>query len=151
MFFKNVTCLTKVTDNQTKTTRTDECIYFNDSTIELKGKEMLLDIKDREVVFIASSIKEREMPEGAKKPIINVTLNWLKCVKNEEIEVTLCNNVSDILIVTSEIYNELIKLGHSEEEIYVLFKKNGLGQMSLELTNVKDFSALTANIVKEEN
>ena len=56
MFFKNVTCLTKVTDNQTKTTRTDECIYFNDSTVELKGKDISLDIKDREVVFIASSV-----------------------------------------------------------------------------------------------
>lgn len=151
MFFKNVTCLTKVTDNQTKTTRTDECIYFNDSTVELKGKDILLDIKDREVVFIASSVKEREIPNGATKPIINVILNWVKCVKNETVDITLSNNVSDILIVTREIYDELKIQGKSEEDIYILFKKNGLGQMSLELTGVKDFSALTANIVKEEN
>lgn len=150
MFFKNVTCLTKVTDNQTKTTRTDECIYFNDSTVELKGKDISLDIKDREVVFIASSIKEREIPNGATRPVVNVKVNWVKCIKNETLDMELYNNVSDILIITREIYEELIKLGHSEEEIYILFKKNGLGQMSLELTNVKDFSALTANIIKEE-
>ena len=83
--------------------------------------------------------------------IINVILNWVKCVKNETVDITLSNNVSDILIVTREIYDELKIQGKSEEDIYILFKKNGLGQMSLELTAVKDFSALTANIVKEEN
>ena len=149
MIFKNVTCLTKVTDNQTKTTRTEDTIYFNDSTIELKGKEVFLDIKDREVVFIASSKKDREIPVGSNKPVITVTLDWVNVFQKENTVFKLPNNVTDILIVTREIYESLLKLDKTDSEIYVMFKEKGLGQMSLELTDVVDFSALTSYIVVE--
>ena len=58
------------------------------------------------------------------------------------------DGATDILIVTQEIFNSLRDKGLDEDTIYYTFKKKGLGQMASELSDVSDFSALTAQIVE---
>jgi hypothetical protein len=145
-----MTCLTKVAENQTYTERYDNSILFNTSKIVLDGSVLNLSVKEREVVFVGSSEKIKLDESVGYKPIYDVKVNWVECFKNVELDLKLKHNVTDILVITKEIYDNLIENGMSDEEIYTSFKKKGLGQMSLELSNVTDFSALTAQVLLED-
>lgn len=150
MEFKNVTCLTKVITNQTKTTSSSNNICFNDTTVSLNGRDISLDVKDREVVFIASSLREVIYIDDSSKSNVEIKLKWVECFKSEIKSSVLPNEVTDILIITRAIYDELVREGKTDEEIYIEFRRKGLGQMSLDLSIVKDFSALTAYIINEK-
>ena len=150
MLFKNMTCLTKVAENQTYTERYDNSILFNTSKIVLDGTVLNLSVKEREVVFVGSSEKIKLDETVGYKPVYEVKVNWVECFKNVDLELKLKHNVTDILVITKEIYDNLVNNGMSDEEIYISFKKKGLGQMSLELSGVSDFSALTAQVLSED-
>ena len=147
MRFKSITCLTKVTKNQTQTQRNENTILFNDSKIEIVNDKLVrVHIEGREVFFIASSNSIREKEGG--RTYYNVTVNWVKCIENGEVELKLPEGVTDILVVTQEIFNSLREQGYEAEDIYSLFREKGLGKMSTELSNVEDFSVLTAQIIE---
>ena len=76
------------------------------------------------------------------------SVNWVKCIENGEVELKLPEGVTDILVVTQEIFNSLREQGYGAEDIYSLFREKGLGKMSTELSNVEDFSVLTAQIIE---
>ena len=147
MRFKSITCLTKVTKNQTQTQRNENTILFNDSKIEIVNDKLVrVHIEGREVFFIASSNSILEKEGG--RTYYNVTVNWVKCIENGEVELKLPEGVTDILVVTQEIFNSLREQGYGAEDIYSLFREKGLGKMSTELSNVEDFSVLTAQIIE---
>ena len=147
MRFKGIICLTKVTKNRTHTERNESTIIFNDSKIEIIDENKLfLDIKDREVFYVASSVSEK-CKDNQGKTYFNVLVNWVKCVEDGENEIVLPEGVTDILIITQEIFDNLINKGFEKDEIYSVFKEKGLGQVASELPEVVDFSALTAQIV----
>ena len=132
MRFKNILCLTKVSKNQTQTERTENTIIFNTSKIEIIDNVLKADIQDREILYIASSHSEKQRDEQGKV-YYKVDKNWINCFKHGESEFSLPYDTTDILFIT--------------KEIYLMFKKHGLGAMSSELSNVEDFSVLTACIV----
>ena len=148
MRFKGIICLTKVTKNQTHTERNERTVIFNNSKIEIIDENKLsLDIKESEVFYVASSSSEK-CKDSQGKSYFNVVVNWVKCVENGEVDIELPDGATDILIVTQEIFNSLRDKGLDEDTIYYTFKKKGLGQMASELSDVSDFSALTAQIVE---
>ena len=133
--------------NQTQTQRNENTILFNDSKIEIVNDKLVrVHIEGREVFFIASSNSIREKECG--RTYYNVTVNWVKCIENGELELKLPEGVTDILVVTQEIFNSLREQGYGAEDIYSLFREKGLGKMSTELSNVEDFSVLTAQIIE---
>ena len=146
MRFKNILCLTKVSKNQTQTERTENTIIFNTSKIEIIDNVLKADIQDREILYIASSHSEKQRDEQGKV-YYKVDKNWINCFKHGESEFSLPYDTTDILFITKEIYTNMHLSGYSDEEIYLMFKKHGLGAMSSELSNVEDFSVLTACIV----
>ena len=147
MRFKNILCLTKVSKNQTQTERTENTISFNNSKIEILGELLKADIQDREILYIASSNSEKQRDEQGKV-FYNVENNWVNCFKHGESEFILPSDTTDILFITKEIYTNMHLSGYSDEEIYLRFKSHGLGYMANELSNVEDFSVLTALIVE---
>lgn len=147
MRFKGITCLTKVTKNQTQTQRNENTILFNGSKIEIVNEKLIkVNVEEREVFFVASSNSIREKESG--KVYYNVTVNWVKCIENGEFDIELPEGVTDILLITQEIFDSLKEQGYDSDKIYSLFREKGLGQMSTELSNVEDFSVLTAQIIE---
>lgn len=147
MRFKNILCLTKVSKNQSQTERTENTIIFNNSKIEIIGDVLKADIHDREILYIASSRSEKQRDEQGKV-FYNVDNNWVNCFKSGESEFNLPFDTTDILFITKEIYANMHLSGYSDEDIYLRFKTHGLGYMANELSNVEDFSVLTALIVE---
>lgn len=146
MRFKNILCLTKVSKNQTQTERNENTIIFNTSKVEIIDNVLNVDIQDREILYVASSHSEKIRDEQGKV-YYKVDKNWVKCLKEGISEVDLPFDTTDILFITKEIYTNMRLSGYSDEEIYLEFKTHGLGAMSSELSNVEDFSVLTALIV----
>lgn len=147
MRFKNILCLTKVSKNQTQTERNENTIIFNTSKVEINDNILSADIQDREVLYVASSHSEKTRDEQGRVHY-NVEKNWVQCFKHGEAEFVLAADTTDILFITKEIYTNMHLSGYSDEDIYLEFKARGLGAMSSELTNVEDFSVLTALIVE---
>lgn len=148
MRFKNITCLTKVSKNQTQTERNETSIIFNSSLIEINDNMLNVDIKDREVFFIASTEMVKEVNLRSNRPTYTVNVGWVKVFKDEKDNFEIPQDATDILIITREIYKEFNDRGYSDLEIYTFFKEKGLGQMSVDLPSVSDFSALTAQILE---
>lgn len=150
MHFKGITCLTKVNKRQTKTERNENSILFNDSRIEiLKDNILKLDIKEREIFYLGSCDINTEKDYRGCRPIVNIEVNWVKKIEDEKIELSIPVDATDILIITSEIYLQMKESGYSPEEIYKEFRIKGLGQMSVNISGVEDFSALVAQIVED--
>lgn len=150
MHFKGITCLTKVNKKQTKTERNENSILFNDSKIEIIDNNILsLDIKEREVFYLGSCNINTEKDYRGCRPIINIEVNWVRKIENEKVELSISSDVTDILIITSEIYIQMMENGYKPEEIYKEFRTKGLGQMSVNISGVEDFSALVAQIVQD--
>ena len=147
MRFKNILCLTKVSKNQTQTERTENSINFNESKVEIINGTMNMEIANREVLYVASSHSEKKRDEHGKV-YYDVRLNWVTCFKEGEHDLMLSDDVTDILFITKEIYTNMRLNGFSDNDIYVEFKTRGLGAMSSELSNVEDFSVLTALIIE---
>ena len=148
MRFKGIICLTKVNKNQTQTERNENTILFNLSRIEIQDdNKMILNIEEREVCYVASSKVEKNKDEQGRI-LNNVEINWVKCFEKGYSELELINDVTDILIITREIFDMLLSQGYLKEEIYKVFKEKDLGQMSSELSNVTDFSALKEQIIE---
>ena len=147
MRFKNILCLTKVSKNQTQTERNENTIIFNTSKIEIVDNIMNVEIEDREVLYVASSVSEK-VRDDLGKVYYNIDVNWVKCVGKGINTIELPENSTDILIITKEIFDTLKLSGYSDEDIYKDFKSKGLGRMSSELSDVDDFSALVASIVE---
>jgi hypothetical protein len=147
MRFKNILCLTKVSKNQTQTERTENTIIFNTSKIEILDGILKADIQDREILYIASSHSEKQR-DAQGKVHYRVDKNWVNCFKKGETDFILPSDTTDILFITKEIYANMHLSGYSDEDIYLEFKKQGLGYMSNTLSNVEDFSVLTALIVE---
>lgn len=147
MRFKNILCLTKVSKNQTQTERNENTIIFNTSKIEIVDNIMNVEIEDREVLYVASSVSEK-VKDDFGKIYYNIDVNWVKCVGKGINTIELPENSTDILIITKEIFDTLKLSGYSDEAIYKDFKSKGLGRMSSELSDVDDFSALVASIVE---
>ena len=108
---------------------------------------MKADIHDREILYIASSRSEKQRDEQGKV-FYNVDNNLVNCFKSGESEFNLPFDTTDILFITKEIYANMHLSGYSDEDIYLRFKTHGLGYMANELSNVEDFSVLTALIVE---
>lgn len=150
MHFKGITCLTKVNKKQTKTERNENSILFNDSKIEIIDNNILsLDIKEREVFYLGSCNINTEKDYRGCRPIITIEVNWVRKIENEKVELSISSDVTDILIITSEIYIQMMENGYKPEEIYKEFRTKGLGQMSVNISGVEDFSALVAQIVQD--
>lgn len=150
MHFKGITCLTKVNKKQTKTERNENSILFNDSKIEIIDNNILsLDIKEREVFYLGSCNINTEKDYRGCRPIINIEVNWVRKIENEKVELSISSDVTDILIITSEVYIQMMENGYKPEEIYKEFRTKGLGQMSVNISGVEDFSALVAQIVQD--
>ena len=147
MRFKNILCLTKVSKNQTQTERNENTIIFNTSKIEIIDNIMNVEIEDREVLYVASSVSEK-VRDDMGKIHYNIDVNWVKCVGKGNNTIELPENSTDILIITKEIFDAMKSNGYSDEDIYKDFKSKGLGKMSSELSDVEDFSALVASIVE---
>lgn len=147
MRFKNILCLTKVSKNQTQTERNENTIIFNTSKIEIIDNIMNVEIEDREVLYVASSVSEK-VRDDLGKIHYNIDVNWVKCVGKGNNTIELPENSTDILIITKEIFDAMKSNGYSDEDIYKDFKSKGLGKMSSELSDVEDFSALVASIVE---
>lgn len=148
MRFKNITCLTKVSKNQTQTERNENSIIFNSSLIEINENTLNVDIKDREVFFVSSTEMIKEVNLRSNRPTYTVNVGWVKVFKEGKDSFEVPKDATDILILTREIYEKLSEESYSDLDIYTFFKEKGLGQMSVDLPSVSDFSALTAQILE---
>lgn len=134
-------------NNQIKPNETS--ILFNNSRIELYDNVLNIDMKESEVLFLASCSFMNEKDVKGLWPLENININWVKCFESCEDEVELQGDETELLIVTRDIFWTLSERGYSKEDIYRYIKENGVYRLVKNLLGVENFSILIVQIVGE--
>lgn len=147
MKFKNLTCLKKVWEHQAETKMIDTEIIFNESFVKIEGSNIVADIKDREFLFLVSSSKTRKEESIGKKPEYDIIINRVECYTAEVLEKEIPQDITGLVMITKSVYTALKEQFSTNEAIYEEILKVGISQISTNLVDVKDFCAVTCNIV----
>ena len=147
MKFKNTTCLKKVWENQAETSLDENNIVFNGSKLSIKDNVLVADVKESEVLFLSKSSKIRKEETRGKRPEFDVSIEWVECISNTNIEKDIVYMPLNVIMITKAVYEALKKELVSDEAIFEELYTVGIAQLSTNLVEVKDFCAVTCNIV----